>query len=166
MRLTYLLADRELDRLFGFKTELALSLPGTPREGIKSLIDMAFYKDPLFGEYREPTIKDVFVVDNNEDSGLVGMVNLDTRKRLYADDVNPRRNSKIRLNGAYLEELTKYLDQVGAFDKIVVARSQIAPEIRRDIERIVPGAFRRIAIHPENRERHYVTPKFEGRYSW
>ena len=44
MRFTYLLADRELDRLFGFKTELALSCLSTPQEGIKSLIAMAFPK--------------------------------------------------------------------------------------------------------------------------
>lgn len=165
MRLTYLLADKELDQLFGFKTELALSLPGTPREGIKSLIDMAFYKDPLFGEYREPTIRDVFVVDSNEDGGLVGVVNLDTRQRLYADDVNPRRNPKIRLNGTYVEELTKYLDAVGAFDKIVVARSEISPQVRRDIERLVPEAFRRIAINLGYKGGHNTTPNVDVGYT-
>ncbi len=162
MRLTYLLADRELDRLFGFKTELVLSASKTPQEGIKSLVNMAFLKDPLYGEYHEPTIRDVFVVDNNEGRGLVGMVNLDTRKRLYADDVNPFRNPRIRLNGTYLDELKKYLDEVGAFDKIVVARSRISPEVRKEMERLVPGAFRRIAIYPERREESYVTHKIDG----
>src|SRR3989338_5363607 len=162
MRLTYLLADTELDKLFGFKTELSLSAPSTPQEGIKSLVHVAFPKDPLFGEYYEPAIGDIFVVDNTENKGLVGVVNLDTKRRLYADDVNPFRNPRIRLNGTYLDELKNYLDEVGAFDKVVVARSQISTGVRKDMERLVPGAFRRIAIHPERREENYVTPKING----
>jgi len=162
MRLTYLLADKELDKLFGFKTELSLSCPSTPQDGIKSLVHMAFPKDPLFGEYYEPTIGDVFVVDNTEDRGLVGLVNLDTKKRLYADEVNPFRNPRIQLSGTYSDELRKYVDKAGAFDKIIVARSGISPEVRRDMERLVPGAFRRIAIHPERAEENYVTPKIDG----
>ncbi|MEW5897341.1 MAG: hypothetical protein AB1668_06620 [Nanoarchaeota archaeon] len=169
MKLTYLLADRELDRLFGFKTELSLSVPQTPKEGIKNLIHTAFPKDPLYREHYEPTFWDVFVVDRIDGKGLVGIVDFGVERVLNVDDVNPLRNRAIRVDVGnqftYLDNLKLYLTGESTFDKIVVARSRIAPEVRRDMERLVPEPFLRIAINPEGREGYYVTPRIDVRYN-
>ena len=150
MRRVYLVADNDLDRAFGFKLELALALKRSgmsPQEGyIRDLIEMSSYDEQGNRDDYQPTIEEVFVVDKTKDKGLVGRVNVHTKQKLYADDVSPR-NPKVKLGGDYLDELKKYLDEVGVTDKVIVARSQISDDVKRDVERLVPEPFRRIIIY-------------------
>ena len=143
MRRTYLLANKDLDRIFGFETELELSLPRTPQEGIRSSIDLIFSR-----EKHDLVIGKVFVVDRIKGNGLAGIVDLNTKKRLTTDEVNPFRNYNIRLKGHYLGELGKYLsNDMSIYDKIVVVRSEVAPWIQTVMEQRIPEWSLRTAIN-------------------
>ena len=158
MRRTYLLSDKDLDRLFGFKLELELALPTTPQDGIRSSIDLNFGD-----EGHDLVIGEVFVVDNVMNGGLAGRVDLwtdeelspedfDPRRdsRVFPDYVNPRRNQGIRVQGHYFPALEKYLSgpgqEMALYDKIVVARSSAAPSLKYFMMGLVPEFNLRIAI--------------------
>ncbi|MBI2498837.1 hypothetical protein HYV88_01185 [Candidatus Woesearchaeota archaeon] len=145
MRHAYLLADGELDRMFGFKFEQAQVLIPTgisPQE--------YHIVDTIRWRYKyEPTVRDVLVVENNEDRGLVGKVNVHTKKRLYANDVSPRMNSNLRLSGDYFDELKNYLIEESDSDRIVIAHSRISPAVKKDMEKLVGELYLRAEIFPE-----------------
>ena len=144
MRHAYLLADSQLDRMFGFVFKQAQVLIPTgmsPQEfHIVDTIRRAYHY--------EPTVRDVLVVEDNEGHGLVGRVNVHSKKRLYANDDSPRMNQDIRLDGNYIYELKNYLIEENKADKIVIARSKISPAVQKDMERLVGNLYLRAKIFP------------------
>ena len=145
MNRVYIVADRELDRGFGFKLELAQTLLRagmSAQEGyIRDRINDTFYEEHLV-----PRVGEVFVVHRTEGNGLVGRVNVHTSKKLFSDDVSPQQNPKIRLKETYLEELRKYLAEESADDRIVVAPSQVAHKVKEDVERLIVELYLKVAI--------------------
>lgn len=93
MKHAYLLADRQLDRMFGFVFEQ--DLVQIPMEMSLQEFHIAY---KIRGAYNyEPTVRDVLVVEDNEGHGLVGKVNVHSKKRLFVDDVSPRMNREYKV---------------------------------------------------------------------
>ena len=146
MRYVYLLADCQLDRLFGFVLEQVQIMIPIGVSGQEFHIT-----DIIKNVYKyEPTVRDVLVVVNNEGKGLVGKINVHSRKKIFTNDAYPGINSDIRLEGDYLDELKNYLIEENEADRIVIAYSEISPAVKRDMERLVGDLYLRAEIFPSH----------------
>lgn len=141
MKYTYLLSSKILDRLFGFKLQCALSLTDTPRDGVERMINTEFYEDK-----HDLVIGDVFVIDTIKSKGMAGIVNLE--KELTSDDVNPRNNPDIRIEGNFLDELDEYLDNdIVQYDKIVVVNTDVSQHLATYLKKKILPHFLRVAVY-------------------
>jgi hypothetical protein len=147
MEYAYLLADSDLDRMFGFKLVQAQVL--IPR----GISQQEFHiTNAIQRNYKyKPVVRDVFVVWNNDNNerDLIGKINVHSKKQFDVSKVSLRMNPDIRLNGSYLDELKKYLIENSKYDKVVIARSRISPSVKADMERLVGELHLRAEIFPD-----------------
>lgn len=133
MKHAYLLSDGELDRMFGFtikQSQIQIHEGMSQQEFyITDIIKLAYHY--------EPKVRDVLVVADNKGRGLVGRVDVHSKKRLYPDDVSPVMNPDIKLDGDYIDELKNYLIEENEADRIVIACSKIFPVVKEDMRKSI-----------------------------
>lgn len=133
MKHAYLLSDGRLEKVFGFtikQSQIQIPVGMSIQEFyITDIIKLAYHY--------EPKVRDVLVVADNKGRGLVGRVNVHSKKRLYPGNVSPVMNPDIELDGDYIDELKNYLIEENEADRIVIARSKIFPAVKEDMRKLV-----------------------------
>lgn len=166
MRPVYLLATEEFDNLFGWRKDQMLEYVN---EALSELVDRIASALPCYDH--QPAIRDVFIVQDNKQItgcrlGKTGIIDAD-RKRLRVRDVALDRNPDLILKGSYLDELDKYIKSSNTSDRVVIANTMIAHEVKTDVERLAcrENVKARICIPEQDKEaertfiRNMLTPR-------
>lgn len=143
MNYTYLFADEESDKLFGFHLTLALRL-----EPLRMSLQEHYILQRARRYFNsEPVVGDIVVVGPTPRSKIVRRVDVQGRRRADPTDLSLSMEMDVVVAGDYPEPLRGYLAEETPYDKIVIAQRKIAHDVHKDLERMISQLSLRAVIN-------------------